>query len=81
MVVIGCRGGSEFLFFCPGILVAFGIIIRYFGRCQKRIVRHLEDFVSYQMVNRPLVLHLVSSGRNKAQGAASFGWDKQRDTC
>ena len=64
----------------PGILAAFGIIIRYSGVCRKRVSWHLEDVVFHRVAYRPLISHLVPSGRNEAQGVASIRRDKQRDT-
>jgi len=65
----------------PGILAAFGTIIRYSGGHRERVAWHLEDVVFHGVAYRPLVLHLVPLGCNKAQGVSSFRRDKQRDTC
>lgn len=81
VVRFGCRGGSRSPYLRPGILAAFGAIIRYSLLCRERVAWHLEDIVFHGMAYRPLILHLVPSGRNEAQGVASSGRDKQRDTC
>ena len=64
----------------PGILAAFGIIIRYSDGRRERVSWHLEDVVFHGVAYRPLVLHLVPSDRNEAQGVASIRRDRQRDT-
>ena len=53
------------------------IVIRYSGGRRERVAWHLEDVVSHEVAYRPLVSHLVPSGRNEAQGVASIRRDKQ----
>lgn len=49
----------------PGILAAFGIIVRYSLLRRERIAWRLEDVVFHGAAHRPLVLHLVPSGRDE----------------
>ena len=48
----------------PGVLAAFGIIVRYSLLRRERIAWRLEDVVFHGAAHRPLVLHLVPSGRD-----------------
>ena len=47
VVRFGCRGGSRSPYLRPGILAAFGAIIRYSLLCRKRVAWHLEDRLSW----------------------------------
>lgn len=48
-----------------GILAAFGAIVRYSPLCRELIAWRLEDVVFHGAAHRPLVLHLVPSGRDE----------------
>lgn len=47
VVRFGCRGGSRSPYLRPGILAAFGAIIRYSLLCRERVAWHLEDRLSW----------------------------------
>ena len=81
VVRFGCRGGGRPRIPAPPFSRPSALLsdIPVGAGNASRGIRRMSPFTGWQ--NRPLVLHLVPSGRNEAQGVASSGRDEQRDAC